>query len=82
MSGLADSLTGAVGAILLANAVCTAYVFVRFAGRVVFDERRTAPSSTATPETVAVVVLAAALLVTFGLWPEPLASAAALAGAG
>lgn len=82
-AALAASAGPVAGAILLANVLLTAYVFVRFASRLVFDSHpEPASSPTPTAETVSAVVLAAAVLLLLGLWPAPLADAAALAVTG
>ncbi|MBT3345763.1 MAG: hypothetical protein HN404_22385 [Gemmatimonadetes bacterium] len=55
-----------------ANVAVTAWVFVAASGRVLFAPRAPQPLPPARPERTAVLVLAAGILLTFGLWPAPL----------
>ena len=55
-----------------ANVAVTAWVFIAASGRVLFAPRAPQPPPPARPERTAVLVLAAGILLTFGLWPAPL----------
>jgi len=68
--------------IMMGNGLVLAYGLIRFAGRVVFDEPPPASVPMAASATTAAAVLAAAVLFIFGLWPLPIAQAAALAAGG
>lgn len=68
--------------LMMGNGLVLAYGLIRFAGRVVFDEPPPASVPIAASATAAAAVLAAAVLLIFGLWPLPIAQAAALAAGG
>lgn len=80
----AEALAVGPAALLLANACLTAYAFLRGAWRVALAPAsppgEPAASETMAPQNLAVVVLAAAFTLGFGLWPAPLAEAAMGAG--
>jgi NADH-quinone oxidoreductase subunit N len=68
--------------LMMGNGLVLAFGLVRFAGRVLFDEAPRACAPVATSANVAAAVLSAAVLLIFGLWPLPIAQAAALAAGG
>jgi NADH-quinone oxidoreductase subunit N len=72
---------GIATGVLMLDGLILAYALVRFAGRVIFDVPT--PSAEAVPApkpaTAAAAILAAAVLLVFGLWPLPIAQAAQMA---
>ncbi|MDA0335248.1 MAG: proton-conducting transporter membrane subunit, partial [bacterium] len=76
------SIDAAMSWFMMANGLVLAYGLIRFAGRVVFDEPLPVATPPATSATVAAAVLSAAVLLIFGLWPLPIAQAAAMAAGG
>lgn len=55
-----------------ANVAMTAWIFIAASGRVLFADRAPQPPPPARPERTAALVLAAGMLLVFGLWPAPL----------
>ena len=74
-SGLAE-LPTAAAALLLANSLLTAAVFLRFAARVAFGREPAGAGGALDAGSLSVAVLSAGLLLLAGLWPGPLARAA------
>ena len=74
-SGLAEP-PSAASALLLANSLLTAAVFLRFAARVAFGRAPAGAGRSLDAGSLSVAVLSAALLLLAGLWPAPLARAA------
>ena len=75
-------VTGLVSIVLMLNGLVLAGALIRCAGRVIFDAPPPEPVPEATSAVLAAAVLAATVLLVFGLWPLPIARAAALAAGG
>lgn len=73
---------GPAAMVIMINGFVLAYGLVRFAARVLFDTAPAGEAPQPTSATVAAAVLAAAVLLVFGLWPLPVARAAEMAAGG
>ena len=74
-SGLAEPLSAA-SLLLIANALLTAVVFLRFAARVAFGREHAPLDRSPHGASLTVAVLSAGMLLVVGLWPAPVARAA------
>ena len=79
-SGLAESLSTA-SALLLANVLLTAVVFLRFAARAALGRGQAGAGRPLDAGSLSAAVLCAGMLLALGLWPAPVARAAEAAGA-
>ncbi len=80
LAGLAET-SSAGFVLLLANALLTAWVFLRFAARVAWGREQSPEALAPDAGGLSAAVLSAGLLLLLGLWPAPVARAAEVAGA-
>ena len=80
LAGLAET-SSAGFVLLLANALLTAWVFLRFAARVAWGREQSPEAWAPDAGSLSAAVLSAGLLLLLGLWPAPVARAAEVAGA-
>ncbi len=79
-AGLAET-SSAGFVLLLANALLSAWVFLRFAARVAWGREQTAGTWAPDAGSLSAALLSAGLLLLLGLWPAPVARTAEVAGA-